>query len=496
MKKTLERGAGILLPISALPSPYGIGTLGKNAYAFADALKSANQKYWQVLPVGPTSYGDSPYQSFSAFAGNPYFIDLDELVSEGLLREKELTCVNWADKSDEINYETQWNNRYKVLRKAYKRSNIKEDPDFLCFCNEKSEWLDDYALFMACKKHFKNNSWLEWPDKSIKFKEKKGVEKYTKLLAEEITFQKYLQYLFFDQWSRLKAYVNNLGISIIGDIPIYVALDSSDVWSSRKLFQLRDDGSPTDVAGVPPDAFSSWGQKWGNPLYDWDKMKLDDFSWWRKRIASCTLFYDIIRFDHFIGCVRYFSIPAGGEPKNGKYNKGPGIALIKAIDQSLGKSRLIAEDLGVIVPDVRSLLKKSGYPGMKVLEFAFDSGSSNPYLPHNCVNNCVMYIGTHDNDTLLGYYDSLSPAAKKYLNSYVGISRRSQLHDRMFRCLYSTVADTVILQMQDILEKDTSARMNYPSTIGSNWKWRMQKGEFTSAKIKYISSISKIYGRD
>lgn len=494
MEKRLKRGAGILLPISSLPSPYGIGSFGKAAYNFADELKAAGQTYWQVLPVGPTSYGDSPYQSFSAFAGNPYFIDLDTLAEEGLLKKSELKKIKWCEVPDYVSYEIQWDHRFKVLRKAFSLWKKKPDADFVLFCDEEKAWLEDYALFMAVKSSFDNHEWLLW-DEDIRFRRAKGLKKYRELLKEDIEFQKFLQYKFFTQWRKLKKYVNDLGISIIGDIPIYVALDSSDVWANRELFQLSEDGHPVDVAGVPPDAFSSWGQKWGNPLYNWDKMKEEDFSWWRKRMASSARIYDVIRFDHFIGCVRYFSIPAEGAPADGEYHEGPGIALIKAIDESLGKSKLIAEDLGVVIPRVTKLLKRSGYPGMKVLEFAFDGGNDNPYLPHNCVQNCVLYAGTHDNDTLLGYYKSLGKGARKYLRSYFEIKNINQLREKILRGAYSTVADTVIFQMQDILGKDTSARMNLPSTLGNNWKWRLQEDEFSPEMVAHLKELTEIYAR-
>ena len=498
MSKALGRGAGILLPISSLPSPYGIGTMGRDAYDFVDMLKRAGQKYWQVLPIGPTSFGDSPYQSFSAFAGNPYFIDLDTLIAEGLLKKEEVESYKWADSDDEIDYARIYRQRFEVLRKAFGRSEHKDSRDYVDFIEENEQWIDDYALYMAIKADHNNREWLAW-EPAIKKRKPEAMAAYREKLGEDVEFYKFLQFKFYEQWMPLKEYANRNGISIIGDIPIYVALDSADVWANTDQFQLSGSLAPAVVAGCPPDMFSSYGQKWGNPIYDWDVMEKDDFAWWKKRIAASAKLYDVIRIDHFIGIVRYYSIPANGEPKDGYYRQGPGKKLIDAIDSAIGSSKVIAEDLGVVVPEVQKLVKESGYPGMKVLEFAFDGNTANEYLPHNHAKNYVAYIGTHDNDMLKSYISGQSEELQEYMMKYLMANSLDDGAEKMIHALYMSSADTVILQMQDILGKDNSARMNYPSTLGGNWKWRLTKGatwEFTQEHIDKLRDLTRLYGRN
>ena len=501
MNKALERGAGILLPISSLPSPYGIGTMGRDAYEFVDMLKRAGQKYWQVLPIGPTSFGDSPYQSFSAFAGNPYFIDLDTLIAEGLLKKEEVESYKWADSDDEIDYARLYRQRFEVLRKAFCRAKEKDGRDyenFIKFADENEHWIDDYALYMAIKADHDNREWLAW-EPAIKKRKPEAMAAYREKLGEDVEFYKFLQFKFYQQWMPLKEYANRNGISIIGDIPIYVALDSADVWANTDQFQLSGSLAPSVVAGCPPDMFSSYGQKWGNPIYDWGVMEKDDFAWWKKRIAASAKLYDVIRIDHFIGIVRYYSIPANGEPKDGYYRQGPGKKLIDAIDSAIGSSKVIAEDLGVVVPEVQKLVKESGYPGMKVLEFAFDGNTANEYLPHNHAKNYVAYIGTHDNDMLKSYISGQSEELQEYMMKYLMANSLDDVAEKMIHALYMSSADTVILQMQDILGKDNSARMNYPSTLGGNWKWRLTKGaawEFTQEHIDKLRNLTRLYGRN
>ena len=498
MSKALERGAGILLPISSLPSPYGIGTMGRDAYDFVDMLKRAGQKYWQVLPIGPTSFGDSPYQSFSAFAGNPYFIDLDTLIAEGLLKKEEVESYKWADSDDEIDYARIYRQRFEVLRKAFGRSEHKDSRDYVDFIEENEQWIDDYALYMAIKADHNNREWLAW-EPAIKKRKPEAMAAYREKLGEDVEFYKFLQFKFYEQWMPLKEYANRNGISIIGDIPIYVALDSADVWANTDQFQLSGSLAPAVVAGCPPDMFSSYGQKWGNPIYDWDVMEKDDFAWWKKRIAASAKLYDVIRIDHFIGIVRYYSIPANGEPKDGYYRQGPGKKLIDAIDSAIGSSKVIAEDLGVVVPEVQKLVKESGYPGMKVLEFAFDGNTANEYLPHNHAKNYVAYIGTHDNDMLKSYISGQSEDLQEYMMKYLMADSLDDVAEKMIHALYMSSADTVILQMQDILGKDNSAKMNYPSTLGGNWKWRLTKGatwEFTQKHIDKLRDLTRLYGRN
>lgn len=494
MQQNLERGAGILLPISSIPSNYGIGTMGKAAYEFIRQLKNAGQKYWQVLPVGQTSYGDSPYQSFSTFAGNPYFIDLDILVEENLLKVEEVQAIDWYTTPEYIEYELLWNHRYPLLKLAYQRASLDENKEYHTFVEHEKEWLDDYALFMACKSHFDNVEWLKW-DEDIKTRKPEAIEKYRELLCEEIGFWKFIQFKFYEQWKALKEYANSKHIQMIGDIPIYVALDSVDVWMNPSLFQLDENLEPINVAGCPPDAFSDDGQKWGNPLYDWDRMEQDNYLWWRKRMTAASTLYDIIRIDHFIGIVNYYVIPVDKGGKEGWYAKGPGMKLMNAISTCLGDAKIIAEDLGVVTQPVRDVLAEAGYPGMKVLEFAFDGKNDNPYLPHMVPHNCIYYGGTHDNETLKGFYDTMPEEQIQFQMEYCGANTRDELVMKSMRLAYQSCADVVIMQMQDILEKDNSARMNLPATIGTNWKWRLQKDEFTPKLQQMLKRWSQLYGR-
>ena len=491
----LQRGAGILLPVSSLPSPYGIGTFGKAAYEFVDQLVEAGQKYWQVLPLGPTSYGDSPYQSFSAFAGNPYFIDLDMLCGEGLLKVDEIRYIKWEERLDRVEYGLQWEYRYGVLKRAFIRSNHKTTEKFQHFLEENAQWIQDYGLFMACKEHFENVEWLKW-DKDIRFRQPEALQRYCKTFSQEIEFYQFLQYKFYEQWRSLKKYANEHGVEIIGDMPIYVALDSVDVWVNPGLFELDEERKPVCVAGCPPDAFSDDGQKWGNPLYNWKIMEKEEFAWWKRRMAATAKLFDVVRIDHFIGIVRYYVIPADDSARNGWFEWGPGEKLIRALDEARGRTKIIAEDLGVVIPQVGELLEKAGYPGMKVIEFAFDGNTDNPYLPHMYQKNCVVYGGTHDNETLVGYYDNLSVDNLAYALQYTDCSNRADLIEKVFLMAYRSIADTVIFQMQDVLEKGNEARMNLPATIGENWRWRLLEGEFTKEKRTWLKSLSIIYGRE
>lgn len=490
----LQRGAGILLPVSSLPSPYGIGTFGKAAYEFVDQLVEAGQKYWQVLPLGPTSYGDSPYQSFSAFAGNPYFIDLDMLCEEGLLKVDEIRYIKWEERLDRVEYGLQWEYRYGVLKRAFIRSNHKTTEKFQHFLEENAQWIQDYGLFMACKEHFENVEWLKW-DKDIRFRQPEALQRYCKTFSQEIEFYQFLQYKFYEQWSSLKKYANEHGVEIIGDMPIYVALDSVDVWANPGLFELDEERKPVCVAGCPPDAFSDDGQKWGNPLYNWKIMEKEEFAWWKRRMEAAAKLFDVVRIDHFIGIVRYYVIPADDSARKGWFEWGPGEKLIRALDEARGQTKIIAEDLGVVIPQVGELLEKAGYPGMKVIEFAFDGNTDNPYLPHMYQKNCVVYGGTHDNETLVGYYDNLSVDNLAYALQYTDCSNRAALIEKVFLMAYRSVADTVIFQMQDVLEKGNETRMNLPATIGENWRWRLTEGEFTKEKRNWLKSLSIIYGR-
>ena len=419
-------------------------------------------------------------------------------IEEGLLKKEEVESYKWADSDDEIDYARIYRQRFEVLRKAFGRSEHKDSRDYVDFIEENEQWIDDYALYMAIKADHNNREWLAW-EPAIKKRKPEAMAAYREKLGEDVEFYKFLQFKFYEQWMPLKEYANRNGISIIGDIPIYVALDSADVWANTDQFQLSGSLAPLVVAGCPPDMFSSYGQKWGNPIYDWDVMEKDDFAWWKKRIAASAKLYDVIRIDHFIGIVRYYSIPANGEPKDGYYRQGPGKKLIDAIDSAIGSSKVIAEDLGVVVPEVQKLVKESGYPGMKVLEFAFDGNTANEYLPHNHAKNYVAYIGTHDNDMLKSYISGQSEELQEYMMKYLMANSLDDVAEKMIHALYMSSADTVILQMQDILGKDNSARMNYPSTLGGNWKWRLTKGatwEFTQEHIDKLRDLTRLYGRN
>ncbi|MFR5902397.1 MAG: 4-alpha-glucanotransferase, partial [Neglectibacter timonensis] len=396
MAKTwMTRAAGVLLPVSSLPSKYGIGTFGKAAYKWVDFLAEAGQKYWQVLPLGPTSYGDSPYQSFSAFAGNPYFVDLEFLCEQGLLKKGRCKKVKWGESKTQVDYGTIYEHREKVLRKAF--SNFTDKKALEKFRKKNAGWVEDYALYMAVKAQMGLRAWNEW-EEDIRMRRPEALKKWKAKCAEDIEYHIFVQYLFFEQWTKLKKYANEKGISIIGDAPIYVAMDSADVWANPGLFQLDENNVPTEVAGCPPDAFSEDGQLWGNPLYRWDEMEKDGFQWWIKRLKANLTLVDVLRIDHFRGLESYYAIPYGDETaRNGRWRQGPGMAFVGAVNKALGNANIIAEDLGYLTPAVKRLLKSSGYPGMKVLEFAFDSREESDYMPHNYQNHCVVYTGTHDN---------------------------------------------------------------------------------------------------
>ena len=489
------RKSGIILPIFSLPSNYGIGTFGVEAYKFVDFLKNSNQKYWQILPVGPTSYGDSPYQSFSTFAGNPYFIDLDLLVEDGLLAIPNIEKFEFGNDIDYVDYSVMYQNRYKVLRIAYKAKTEEFENKINIFKGENKEWIEDYALFMALKDYNKGVSWSSWDDE-IKFRTEEGLKKYKNLLKEEIDFHIFLQYLFFKQWNSLKSYANENGIEIIGDIPIYVAQDSADVWSNSSLFRLDENLNPIEVAGCPPDAFSETGQLWGNPIYDWDAMEKEDYKWWVRRFKESRKIFDVIRIDHFRGFESYWAIPFEEETAiNGEWKKGPGIKVFNTIKKELGNIQVIAEDLGYITEEVRNLLDECGYPGMKVLQFAFNPNGDSEYLPHNYTSNYVVYTGTHDNDTIKGWYESLSKEEKEFCNEYSGM-KSSEGNWEFIKLAMQSVADIAILQAQDILNLGTEARINMPSTLGTNWKWRMRKDSLSEEISNKLRNLTRTYRRN
>lgn len=496
----MDKTAGILFAISSLPSKYGIGCFSKEAYKFVDWLEEAGQTYWQILPLGVTGFGDSPYQSFSTFAGNPYFIDLEALISEGLITEEECNSVDFGSDEQQIDYEKLYNGRYGLLRKAYERSNVSEKADFVKFLDENKAWIYDYSLFMAIKNHFGGIIWTEWPE-DIRTRSEEAVKKYQELLADDMTFQQYMQYLFFKQWKMLREYTNKKGIQIIGDIPIYVALDSSDAWASPELFQLDEDCMPIAVAGCPPDGFSADGQLWGNPLYDWKYHAETGYTWWIERLSFSFGLYDVLRIDHFRGFDEYYSIPYGEKTAvNGQWEKGPGIDLFKAVEKAIGKQPVIAEDLGFMTDTVRQLVEDTEFPGMKVLEFAFDprdTGSTNDYLPHNYNYNCVAYTGTHDNETLIGWWKDIDKETQDNVREYLCDYNTpdEELHLPLIALIMRSCAKICIVPLQDYLGLGHEARINTPSTVGENWKWRVKGTDLNDKQAKKIKRFASRFGR-
>ena len=491
----MKRSSGILFPISSLPSPYGIGTFGKAAYEFADFLKAAGQKYWQVLPLGPTSYGDSPYQSFSTNAGNPYFIDLDMLIEDGLLTKEDVKKEKWGTNPRYVDYGQIYISRFKVLEKAKERGYKSLINEIGAFVDD-NPWVENYALFMALKKHFNMISWQEWPEEDIRLHDKDAVLKYKMELSDDMEFYIFIQYLFFKQWDKLKKYINDLGIEIIGDLPIYVALDSCDVWAEPQFFSLDDKNYPVEVAGVPPDYFSADGQLWGNPCYNWNAMKKDGYRWWLRRIEGAVKLYDVLRIDHFRGFDEYWAVPAGeSTARNGQWKPGPGMDLVGLLSSTFPKTEFIAEDLGQPSPTVVKLLNDSKWPGMKVLEFAFDSGEANNYQPHTYDKNCICYTGTHDNATVMEWYQTAKKADRKYAKEYLGISRFEKFNWGMIRGGMSSVAVLFVAQMQEYLGLGKFNRINVPGTKSGNWQWRLLKNELSDELAEKILQLVHMYER-
>ena len=488
------RESGILMHITSLPGSYGVGTMGAEAFRFVDFLKKAGQKNWQILPLTPTGYGDSPYQSCSTYAGNPYLIDLDKLIDAGLLEEQEVSQITWSVREDKTDFGLLYNHREKVLRLAYSR--FQGGENFDNFCRNNSNWLADFALFMALKGKFSGKPWYEW-DQKLKFREPDTLWQMRRELADEIRFYSFVQYLFLSQWEALRSYAHEAGIQIIGDVPIYVPYDSVDVWSNPELFQLDESLTPTDVAGCPPDAFTEDGQLWGNPLYRWDVMEKNGFIWWQNRLAAAQQRYDVVRFDHFRGFEAYWAVPYGDETaRGGKWVKGPGMPFIQAIQQSLPELKLIAEDLGFLTQEVLDLRDDSGLPGMKVLEFAFDSREPSDYLPHNYPANSVCYTGTHDNMTMRQWFDTASAEAVEYATEYMALTEQEGFVWGVIRTAMSSVSDLCIVQMQDYLNLGGEARMNFPGTqTDANWTWRMKPGNTTDALANKICRLTVLYGR-
>ena len=501
------RASGILMPISSLPSPYGIGTMGAAARSFVDFLVKAGQAYWQILPVCPTSYGDSPYQSFSTFAGNPYFIDLDDLAKQELLLPEEYASIDWECTPDCINYGVMYEKRYAVLRCAAKRLLAKPGADYRRFVKENDFWLPDYALFMALKDAHNGACWLEW-EEPLRRREPAALAAARQQYADDVAFWQAVQFMFYSQWQALKHYANQQEIRIIGDLPIYVALDSVDVWSCPQEFQLDENLLPTEVAGCPPDGFSATGQLWGNPLYDWDYHRRTGYAWWIQRIRHALSIYDILRIDHFRGFDTYWAIPAGETTaRNGRWEQGPRVELFRALYNALGSLPIVAEDLGEMFDSVRELLAESGFPGMKVLQFAF-SGGDNEYLPHNYIKNSVVYPGTHDNTTLTDWWENGASekekaAAAAYLHltgvkptaKELAAIRTDDVRIALLRAALGSVADRAIIPMYDWLGLGAEAHLNTPGKLGGNWAWRAADGFAAKALAKTIHDECSVYCR-
>ena len=491
------RKSGILMHISSLPNEYGIGKMGKEAYAFADFLKSSGQSCWQILPISPTSYGDSPYQSFSIFAGNPYFIDFETLEKEGYLKADEYKNIDWGSDPTQVDYEKIYNECFKVLRKAHKRFRKNSEKGFIKFILENKDWVYDYGLFMSLKTAHDGKAWYEW-EEGLRQCKPKALKNARKEYANDIDFWCFVQYKYFQQFRKLKKYANDLGIEIIGDIPIYVSYDSVEVWLTPQYFALDKEKKPIEVAGCPPDVFSEDGQLWGNPLYRWDVMAREKFAWWISRIKAASKVYDIIRIDHFRGFESYYCIPYGAKnARKGVWRKGPDMKLFKEVKKKLPDVKIIAEDLGFLTKKVIKLLEASGYPGMKVLEFGFDGDASNPYLPHNFKNtNSVCYTGTHDNETAAGWIKGCSEETAAFCKDYLGLTNEKYVPWALVRLCWSSISDTAIAQLQDILCLGNEARMNTPSTLGGNWTWRLDSmDKLDTVLAERLYKLGKTYGR-
>lgn len=499
----MNRNSGVLLSVTSLPSKYGIGCFDQAAYDFVDWLEKAGQRYWQILPLGATSHDgayDSPYQAYSAFAGNPYFISLDALVDEGVLTREECDAADFGSEPGHVDYDKLYAGRLPLLRKAYERSAIHKNPAYQQFISENSWWLDDYALFMAVKAFFGGDKWTQWPE-DIRMHYGFALDYYREKLYFDVEFQKYLQFKFYEQWSKLKKYANDKDILIVGDIPIYVSPDGSDIWAQPELFELDGNNMPTRIAGCPPDSFNADGQVWGNPLYRWDYHRATGYRWWITRMWYSYKLYDVVRIDHFRGFDEYFAIPADtGSAMDGRWEKGPGMELFRTLKANLGERGVIAEDLGLLTDTVRQLVADSGFPNMKVLQFAFDRadiGGANDYLPHNYNNNCVVYTGTHDNEAIHGWFMGLSKEDKALVRDYLGDhdTPNKWMYKQLIAMAMRSAAKDCIIPAQDWLGLDNTSRMNAPGTVGVNWSWRLLPGQMTDELAQEILTVTKRFGR-
>ena len=494
-----KRGSGILMHISSLPSDCGIGTIGADAYRFVDFLVEAKQTYWQILPVGPTSYGDSPYQSFSTHAGNPYFVDFELLCEDGLLEKSDYAKLKWGVNKAKVDYAKLYENRFTVLRKAFERFKQTDMRGFNEFLQKNDNWISNYAMFMTMKGANNGKCWLEW-EEGLKRRDSHALWMFKTEHADEIMFWEFIQFKFFEQWHKLKSYANEKGIKIVGDIPIYVALDSAAVWVHPDLFDLDENLVPRTVAGCPPDAFSEDGQLWGNPIYNWEKHKESGYYWWMDRLRAAEELFDVVRIDHFRGFAGYYTIPYGSaNAKKGEWKTGPGIEFFNMVKERMPELEIIAEDLGFLTEDVYELLEQTGFPGMKIFEFAFDPDNESAYLPHNCVENSVAYVGTHDNETLLGWVKGLDKRVKKYIHEYLDIPSNvteDEFAYKLIQRAFACTSRTLIIQMQDYLGLENDARMNTPAVGSGNWQWRMASKRLLSKKLAAkIAYLTKLYGR-
>ena len=489
------RCSGILMHITSLPGAYGVGTMGKQAFSFVDFLEAAGQRCWQILPLNPTGYGDSPYQSCSTFAGNHYLIDLDILVEEGLLEREDLEGIQWCRRADKVDFGLLYDHRLNVLRKAYSR--FSGGGAFEAFLAQNKAWLPDFALYMALKDRFGGQPWYQW-EPGLKFRDPECLEQYHQALQNEVRFYGFVQYQFSRQWEALRAYAHSKQIRIIGDVPIYVPYDSADVWTHPELFQLDGDLAPTAVAGCPPDAFTADGQLWGNPLYRWDEMARQGYGWWIRRMAAAGKWYDTVRLDHFRGFQAYWAIPYGDQnARGGRWVKGPGMEFVTALKQALPALDIIAEDLGYLTEEVKALREASGWPGMKILEFAFDLREPANYLPHTYTQNTVCYTGTHDNMTMRQWFDTADEDSLAYARDYMALTDRENWVWESIRTAYATVSDTVIIQMQDLLDLGAEGRMNFPGTLCDfNWTWRLKDDIIGKSLTEKIRKLTQTYCRN
>lgn len=493
----MERLSGVLMHISSLPNRFGIGSFGKSAYDFVDFLKETKQSYWQILPLTTTSFGDSPYQSFSAFAGNTYFIDLQLLMDQGYLHENDLQGISFGENPKNVDYGLIFESRNRILKQAVNQFLNQADLSaYHAFVDDHQDWLVPFAEYMAIKASCQLKSWTEWP-LDIRSRQPQALDRYRQELKDEIIFHQVCQYFFYQQWLDLKKYANDNHIQIIGDMPIYVAGDSVEMWASSQYFKVDQEGLPTVVAGTPPDNFSKDGQYWGNPIYDWEYMKSVNYDWWVKRIKESLKLYDCVRIDHFRGFESFWEVPYGSPTSaSGYWVKGPGYDLFKTIKEELGQVQIIAEDLGFMTDEVIAMREATGFPGMKILQFGFNGYSDSTDLPHHYSWNTVAYVGTHDNETALGWYqDSANDSQKAQLKAYLNASNDESPAQSLNRGIAMSVSRLAIYSMQDLLNLDNRARMNEPSTIGKNWKWRMEAGDITQAVKDNLLRLTEGYFR-